>query len=763
MLSEYLSGLNAPQLAAVTCAGGPMLVVAGAGSGKTRVLTLRIAWLLEQGVKPYNILALTFTNKAADEMKERVGRIVGPAAAYEIWMGTFHSMFKRILRQDAGAIGLPTDFTISDRSDSEALVARIVKDRGLEKSDYEKGEVLGVISAAKNDMLTPEAYASDEALQRRDKAWGKPLMGELYAEYQQRLRTNRALDFDDLLLYTERLFALHPEVLAVWSERFQHILVDEYQDTNLCQYVVVNRLAQRWRNLFVVGDDAQSIYSFRGARIENILRFNRDYPECQTFKLEQNYRSTQNIVSAAGSLIAKNVDQIEKHVFSAGEVGTPVMLHGADTDSEEEQWLSERIGAAIKSGVAANEIAVLYRANAQGQGVERALRKAGIPCRVYGQSFFERAEIKDLCAWLRLLVNPADEMSLRRALKSPNRGIGEGTMEKVSKLAQERGVPLIAVMGDEALRGAAGLGRTGAKVKEFADVVNGLVTENQTSDPVTMTDRVVAVTGFMRTFTVGPKSEDSEERIQNVNEFVRYAREYAEQAEAQGESATMSGFLDTVSLASAAEQPELRRGRRRRSDEQAQPMVSLMTIHMSKGLEWDCVFVRGLIDSRLPSEHSASDPASLQEERRLLYVAMTRARKYLTLSWSNMAFMYGHSEWCKPSRFVEDIDTRYCQSLDAPAPRRPTSPLFTRPRATATDISSRLAALAQQREEVQLENLQESSDGLWHVGDAVEHERFGRGRVCVISGRDADTRLEIDFGPYGHKTLLTKFARLRKA
>lgn len=782
-LQEQLSTLNPPQRAAVTNIEGPMLVIAGAGSGKTRVLTYRIAYLLSKGVKPYNILALTFTKKAAQEMKERIAKIVGDNVARQLWMGTFHSIFAKILRMEAESLGLSSSFTIYDTADSQSLIKSIVKEMKLDDKVYKPSQVLSAISAAKNDLVTPQAYANDANFAARDRASQRTQTGAIYARYAAECRKANALDFDDLLLYTNRLFKDNEEVLHKYQDKFRFLLVDEYQDTNRSQYIIIRRLVERHRNICVVGDDAQSIYSFRGARIENILSFSQDYPDYHLYKLEQNYRSTQNIVDAANSLISQNTNQIHKTIFSAGDEGEKIHILAMHSDIDEAAYIGKEIASRIRyEHLSPSDFAVLYRANVQSRNVEEQLRLAGIPCRIYGgQAFYQRKEVKDVIAYFRLAVNQTDMESLRRVINYPARGIGDTTQEKIFRYASENNISAWDAMTLEHLT-AIGLNNgTIKKVLGFRSIIEDLIATAAEVPANMFAKEAIRKSGIINDLNAQKDDRDGKERLDNVNELINAVEMFAQQQEEEGEPADINTYLTDVALVSDVE-----------NDKNERNSVSLMTIHSSKGLEFPYVFIIGVEEEIFPSSQSSQNPVQLEEERRLFYVAITRAMKAVTITYTTSRFMYGNRTSARPSRFISDIDDKYCDK------RTQSEPSYNVSRSSENTWqnryqqgsygqrssygnnynnnrheSSRPIIVPKQMKRViptpnaSAPTMNVNSDGIEYgnqkiyVGSRVMHDTFGVGEVKGIDGVGASTKLTIEFRNVGTKHLLLKFARLK--
>ena len=738
------------------CTEGPSLIVAGAGSGKTRVLTYRIAYLLQQGVPASRIMALTFTNKAAREMKERVEKLLQtvstdrPAAPDRIqntdyrylWMGTFHHVCTRLLRPEADKLGYTRDFTIYDTTDMKSVLKAICKERGLDDKIYKPGAVQARISMAKNMGVDPAQYGARQDLLREDRETRMYELASIYAEYQVRLKAANAMDFDDLLINTLRLMDAFPEVRMKWQEHFQYILVDEYQDTNYIQFLLVNRLAAPQNNICVVGDDAQSIYSFRGADIRNILNFRQQYPNAQLFKLERNYRSTQTIVNAANSLIHKNVHQIDKTVYSEKEQGQPLNLQPYMDDRTEALGVAAKIAKFKHRGY--DSIAVLYRTNAQSRVIEGELRKLNIPYRIYGgTSFYQRKEIKDVLGYLRIAVNPRDNEALLRIVGFPGRGIGDTTMKKVSLNAIEHHRAYLDVMRapeETALEVSAGIAK---KLKVFAAYLDGLRDQSETMDAFHFTEMVLRTSGVMTALALD-RSQEGIDRAQNVQELMNAIHEFADQRVQEGVDYTpITDFLSEVSL--QTDQDENLTDTTQR--------VTLMTVHAAKGLEFPIVFIVGLEENLFPSQFCTA-PHEIEEERRLLYVAITRAMEQCYLSFARQRFRNGSVTFASPSRFLNDIDRQFFElSRPAQAPRgeRETS------ETSGTSGSSRTSFS-------RISNAQAAIPSSWKEGDRVAHRVFGTGTVKRVY-RDEVTendKIEIDFDTQGTKTLLLTHAKLEK-
>lgn len=774
-MEEYLNKLNESQREAVEYNEGPSLVIAGAGSGKTRVLTYKIAYLVHLGVVPQSILALTFTNKAAREMQERIAAITGDQTARRLWMGTFHSIFSRILRYEAEHIGYPSNFTIYDTTDSKSLLKAIIKEMQLDDKVYRLGMVQSRISNAKNALVTWKAYEQSKELMQHDIDSKVPLLREIYKRYQNRCQQAGAMDFDDLLLQTNILFRDHPQVLEKYRSFFQFVLVDEYQDTNFAQHLIVQRLCEQHRRICVVGDDAQSIYSFRGANIDNILQFKNQYPGCRIFKLERNYRSTQNIVNAANSLIHKNKEQIHKNVYSEKEEGSKVRISASYSDYEEGYAVASAINELrLRKDYDYADFAILYRTNAQSRILEEALRKRGIPYKIYGGlSFYQRKEIKDIISYLRLIVNPHDEEAFKRVINYPSRGIGDTTVNKVIKAATENNVSLWTVLNapiDYALPINSG---TAKKLTDFREMIERFIEQNTRLSAEEMAAIVVKESGIVSSL-FQDRSVEGISKQENLQELLKGIAEFCELRREEGvEQVSLADFLSEVSLLTDQDNDK---------DEQANK-VTMMTVHAAKGLEFKNVFVVGLEEELFPSSMSKDNPRAVEEERRLFYVAITRAEENCVLTYAKSRFRNGQSTMCSPSRFLKDIDVRF---LDVPADssadtfaaarerfQRPafTSP-FQQPRAVEKEEPSFISPVAQAQQRQRLTKVETTTStpasssapasdlsGL-RVGAKVRHDRFGEGEVIAIEGDGGNAKATVAFTHFGQKQLLLKFARL---
>lgn len=770
-MEEYLKQLNESQRAAVVYTDGPSLVVAGAGSGKTRVLTYKIAYLLRQGLPPQSILALTFTNKAAREMKERIASLTDERTARRLWMGTFHSIFSRILRSEAERIGYPSNFTIYDAADSKSLLRSIMKEMQLDDKVYRPGMVQSRISNAKNALISYKAYEQNKELVQHDIDSKVPLLREIYKRYQNRCLQAGAMDFDDLLLQTNILFRDHPDVLEKYRSFFQFVLVDEYQDTNFAQHLIVQRLCEVHRHICVVGDDAQSIYSFRGANIDNILQFKNQYPGCHIFKLERNYRSTQNIVNAANSLIDKNMKQIRKTVYSEKEEGSKLSVCSSYSDYEEGYAVAGKINEMRMRNYDYADFAILYRTNAQSRILEEALRKRGIPYKIYGGlSFYQRKEVKDVISYLRLIINPHDEEALKRVINYPARGIGDTTLNKLTAAATEHNVSLWTVLNDPIGYALPVNSGTAKKLSDFRELIAGFIERNVKLSAEEIASAVVKESGIVSVL-FQDRSVEGISKQENLQELLKGIAEFCEIRREEGaEHVSLADFLSEVSLLTDQDNDK---------EEQANK-VTMMTVHAAKGLEFRNVFVVGLEEDLFPSAMSKDNPRAVEEERRLFYVAITRAEENCVLTYAKSRYRNGQSAMCSPSRFLKDIDTRYLSmSADSvaggsfAATRR--SPAFStpfqQPKAMEEEayVSPVAQAVGRQARLTRMETASSSpvpssasaSDlsGL-HVGAKVRHDRFGEGEVIAIEGEGGNAKATVSFAHFGQKQLLLKFARL---
>lgn len=751
---SYLDNLNEVQRQAVTKTEGPVMVLAGAGSGKTRVLTYRIAFLIEQGIDPFNVLALTFTNKAAREMKNRIAKIVGESLARSLWMGTFHSIFARLLRFEADKIGYPSNFTIYDMDDSRNLLKSIIKEMKLDDKVYKPNLVQRRISAAKNGLIGPVEYQSDSSIYNDDVQAKKPLLGKIYATYQKRCFQAGAMDFDDLLFKTNILLKNHSEVLLKYQDKFRYILVDEFQDTNFAQSNILKMLAARHENICVVGDDAQSIYAFRGANIQNILKFKSLYSDATVFKLEQNYRSTQTIVEAANQIIKQNKDQLQKKVWTDNDQGDRIKLIKCLSETEEGNFIAEEI-LSIKSNNSITEeaFAILYRTNAQSRAIEESLRRKNISYRIYGGlSFYQRKEIKDLLAYCKMCVNPNDEEAFKRILNYPARGIGQTTREKITIAASEEGIsPWNLVMNLEDAHLSINSG-TKRKILDFRDKIRSFQIMAQEKDAYELANHIASSTGILREhFT--DKSPEGVSRYENLQELLSGIKEFTE-IEVQEDELEVNNprsigkFLEDVALLTDVDNKDAK--------DDDQPKVSMMTIHSAKGLEFPYVFIAGMEEDLFPSQMSVNSRADLEEERRLFYVALTRTEQKAFLSFASTRFRYGNLNYCEPSRFLSEIDDRL---IESPSIQKVAKRELTRKKYSLQDrvIKRKLvkpsAAAGSRLSQEEMANLVK--------GSKVLHERFGSGEIINIEGEFPNKKATVNFSGVGQKQLLLKFAKLK--
>lgn len=763
-MEKYLEELNESQQKAVVYLDGPALVIAGAGSGKTRVLTYKIAWLLKQGFAPHRILALTFTNKAAREMKERIAGIVGEETARRLWMGTFHSIFSRILRREAERLGFTSNFTIYDATDSKNLIKSIIKEMQLDDKVYRPGMIQSRISNAKNALITYKAYEQNKQLIEDDQRNKIPLVRDIYARYQNRCLQAGAMDFDDLLLQTNLLFRDHPDVLEKYRDYFQYVLVDEYQDTNFAQHLIVKRLCEGRGNLCVVGDDAQSIYSFRGANIDNILQFKQLYPGCQIFKLERNYRSTQNIVNAANSLIRKNTAQIPKQVYSEKEEGSKLQVLSSYSDYEEAYAVAARVHE-MRRQMPYADMAVLYRTNAQSRILEEAMRKRNIPYRVYGGlSFYQRKEVKDVISYFRLVINPHDEEAFKRVINYPARGIGDTTVSKLVSAATTYGVSLWTVLqslSDYAVPVNTG---TAKKLAAFRELIDSFRERNQELPADEISTAIVKESGIVALLAQDHSTEGIG-KFENLQELLKGIAEFCQIRQEEGNTQVSLGdFLAEVSLLTDQDQE---------GDENTDK-VTLMTVHAAKGLEFGAVFVVGLEEELFPSAMSKDNPRAIEEERRLFYVAITRAERYCTLSFARSRFKNGQTTMCIPSRFLRDIDLKYLETEDgyrrpeadsSVSERKPESrPVFTSPlqQAQMRETPSAGPRKLTRMTATPVSSVAEQDFSDFQIGMRVRHGRFGEGVILSFDGDGNNRKALIEFDNSGQKQLFLKFARLEK-
>ncbi len=767
-LNSFLETLNEAQQKPVLHKEGPLIVIAGAGSGKTRVLTYRIAHLMASGVDSFSILALTFTNKAAREMKGRIADLVGESEAKNLWMGTFHSVFARILRQEADKLGYPSNFTIYDTQDSDRLIAAIIKEMGLDKDIYKYKQIRSRISAFKNSLITVKAYYNDYDLQEADTMAKRPQMGAIYKEYVERCFKAGAMDFDDLLLRTNELLNRFPEVLAKYQDRFRYILVDEYQDTNHSQYLIVRALSDRYQNICVVGDDAQSIYAFRGANINNILNFQKDYEDVALYRLEQNYRSTKTIVAAANSIIQHNKNKIDKVVWTSNDTGAPIQLNRLPTDAEEGRHVASSIFEFKMQEQRKNaDFAILYRTNAQSRALEDALRKRDIPYRIYGGlSFYQRKEIKDVLAYLRLIVNPKDEESLKRVINYPTRGIGQTTVDKLVVGAKQHGLSLFETMIKASELGLSLHSGALTKLSNFVTLLQRFQIENETLNAFEIADLVTKKIGLVQELKKDATPEGIA-RIENVEELLNGIRDFTEgQRELADATGSLSEFLEDVALATDLDQ----------DDDPSIDRVALMTIHLAKGLEFPYVYIVGLEEDLFPSAMSLNTRAELEEERRLFYVALTRAEERAFLSYTLSRYRWGKLIDAEPSRFIEEIDPQNLNRI-VPEDRYQFKPFmdtsifeggtdttsFQKRKYKEKTLTSPTPSQLQKLRKLEQNQEQVVAKAPLHleVGMEVEHSRFGTGIVEALEGAGSDQKAAINFKGFGIKKLLLRFAKLK--
>lgn len=741
-----ITHLNEVQQQAVTSTEGAYMVIAGAGSGKTSVLTHRIAYLLEEKkVDPFNILALTFTNKAAQEMRLRVEKMVGPAAK-SLWLGTFHSIFVRILRQEAHRLGYPQNFTIYDTTDSKSLIKSIVKEMNLDDKVYKTNVVLSRISGAKNRLISAQTYANSTIYQAEDESARKPQLGEIFLKYVDRCFKAGAMDFDDLLFNTHQLFNQHVEVLYKYQERFRYILIDEFQDTNMAQYAIVRDLALMHKNICVVGDDAQSIYAFRGADIQNILNFERDYPDLKVIKLEQNYRSTQNIVHAANSIINHNQAQLKKKVWTENTLGEPLGLIRAATDAEEGRLVAASIFEARANQQLNNSnFAILYRTNSQSRAIEEALRKLNLAYRIVGgTSFYQRKEVKDLLAYLRLLVNPNDEAALKRVINLPKRGIGQSSVDKMVLAATDHAIPLWEVVSNA----SSFLGsRTAGSIQDFAAMIQRIAADLPEKDAYDIASEIAKHSGLLRELHED-KTVEGMGRYDNVQELLNGIKQFT--ANPEQEDVSMGAFLQEVALATSADE----------TDEATTDKITVMTIHASKGLEFAYVYIVGMEEELFPSSMMLESRADLEEERRLFYVAVTRAKQKIFLAYALSRYRFGRLKQCEPSRFLTEIDPAYLQ-LSKQQPLQADDNAAYAYRLVRKMPQSPRQAPSQRLRPASSVPFQPSDTSKLEVGMQVAHPKFGRGTVLQLEIGGAARKATIKFAGFGEKTLLLSFAKLK--
>jgi DNA helicase-2/ATP-dependent DNA helicase PcrA len=761
---DFLAGLNTSQKQAVEQTEGPVMIIAGAGSGKTRVITYRVAHLIRKGVDPFNVLVLTFTNKAAKEMRNRISAVVG-SEAKNIWMGTFHSVFAKILRVEANKIGYPNNFTIYDTDDSKSLIKTILKEMSLDDKLYHHNFVYGRISNAKNNLISVQEYQQNETIQAEDFTSGRGFLGKIYETYVNRCFKAGAMDFDDLLFKTNVLLKEHPDVLYKYQNKFKYLMVDEYQDTNFSQYLIVKKLAAIRENLCVVGDDAQSIYAFRGANIQNILNFQKDYPDVKVYKLEQNYRSTQNIVNVANSIIANNKNQLEKNIFSDNEVGEKIKITRSFSDNEEGKSVAESIiQERGNNNLEWKSFAILYRTNAQSRSMEEGLRKLNVPYKIYGGlSFYQRKEIKDLIAYFRLTFNPSDEEAFKRVINYPARGIGKTTLDRIILAADQNQMTLFDIICDapKYLEN-----RSAMAVESFATAIQSFAVVAKNSNAYDTALHIAQQSGLLKDL-YSDKSVEGLNRYENIQELLNGIKEFSEREDIEERSLDI--FMQDIALLTNDDNDK----------DPNKDTVSLMTIHSSKGLEYPQVYIVGLEENLFPSQMALNSRADLEEERRLFYVAITRAEKRLHLSYATSRFRFGTLINCEPSRFLDEIDAKFLElEFSQKAPRDNTSfgdernkwqsktsekttqgDFFSKPKPATTRPISTTSLLA--KAHVPTPGFAPSDTSKLQNGQEVEHERFGFGKVINLEGSKGDIKATVFFKEIGQKQLLLKYAKLR--
>ncbi len=770
-MKHFLEDLNEAQKAPVLHKDGPLMVIAGAGSGKTRVLTYRIAHLMQQDVDAFNILALTFTNKAAREMKKRIADLVGTSETKNLWMGTFHSVFARLLRFDGDKLGFPSNFTIYDTQDSQRLISSIIKEMGLDKDIYKYKQIQNRISSYKNSLITVKAYFQNPELVEADAMAKRPRMGDIYQEYVDRCFKAGAMDFDDLLLRTNELLTRFPDVLLKYQDRFRYILVDEYQDTNHSQYLIVKALSDRYQNICVVGDDAQSIYSFRGANITNILNFQRDYDDVAVYRLEQNYRSTKNIVNAANAIIAKNKNQLEKVVWTANDEGNKIRLHRSPTDAEEGRFVAGSIFEnKMQHKLPNSHFAVLYRTNSQSRAIEDALRKRDIPYRIYGGlSFYQRKEIKDVLSYLRLVINPKDEEALKRVINFPARGIGQTTVDRLTVAANHYGKSIFEIIENLDKLDLKIHSGTQRKLEDFVNMIKSFQIMNEGADAFTLAEHVARKSGLLLEFKKDGTPEGIA-RMENIEELLNGIKDFVEgQKELADAKGDLTEFLEDVALATDMDK-----------DTSDDDRVALMTIHLAKGLEFPYVYIVGMEEDLFPSAMSMNTRSELEEERRLFYVALTRAEKQAYLTYTQNRYRWGKLIDAEPSRFLEEIDEKYIDNLTPVDPYRfkplinsdifgevdksrlrQQKPTNGTPPASGRPSPDQLRKLRKIRPDLSQPAVRTPSDiPQLSIGVLVNHTRFGKGKVIKLEGAGNDKKAEIQFERGDVKKLLLRFAKL---
>ncbi len=769
---NFLNELNQPQKDAVTSFKGASLVIAGAGSGKTRVLTYRIAYLLHQGIYARNILSLTFTNKAAKEMKERISEMLGPDIVKNLWMGTFHSVFSRILRSEADKLGFTSSFTIYDTIDSKNLIKKIIKELNLDDKTYKPNEIYRRISSAKNNLITAKLYINDHHIIKQDQQNNKPRIAEIYKMYSNRCKNSDAMDFDDLLLYTNMLFRDFPDVLKKYQDIFKFILVDEYQDTNFSQYLIVNKLSQKHGNICVVGDDAQSIYAFRGAKIENILNFKRDYPNYNLFKLEQNYRSTKTIVDAANSLIKKNKNQIKKNVFSANNKGEKIKVLECLTDKDEAYKIAKLILDTQQTNNCNNsDFAILYRTNAQSRNFEESLLRFNIPHKVYGGiAFYQRKEIKDVLSYFRLIINKKDNEALLRIINYPARGIGKTTISRIEDFSIDNSINFWDTITNIEKYNIGLNSGTITKLKEFQSLIIELSNFILEKDAFDLASTIVSKTGILKDLNK-PESHEIYTKYENVEELLNGIKEFTDSQEDTAKPPTLDYYMENIALQTNVDN----------ESEDDKNKVTIMTIHSAKGLEFKYVFLVGLEEDLFPSKMSASTQKDLEEERRLFYVALTRAKNNAVISYANERYKWGVPTYCRPSRFIKEIDEQYLElpetteleknSTKSNVKNYSSKKTYGNKAQKANTInpislnSRNLIKISQtnniNKQNSPVKDIKPDDPSKIKTGMTVKHSRFGIGKVLEITGILPNIKATVDFQNAGEKKLLLKFAKLQ--
>ncbi|RLD42993.1 MAG: ATP-dependent DNA helicase [Bacteroidetes bacterium] len=757
MLEQFLQQLNKEQYNATVQSEGPVMVIAGAGAGKTRVLTYRVAYLLSKGIDPFNVLALTFTNKAAREMKERVIDLIGDADGRNVWMGTFHSIFAKILRIEGHRLGYPSNFTIYDSDDSKRLIRNIIKEMELDNKVYPPNYVKSRISAAKSNLVSPEQYANDPDILSADESARKPLIKDIYRTYNQRLKRADAMDFDDLLFNTYLLFIQFGDTLYKYQQKFRYILVDEYQDTNQAQYLIIKKLAANSENICVVGDDAQSIYAFRGANIGNMLNFKKDYPDYKLFKLEQNYRSTKNIVEAANQVITYNKDQIKKTVWTENDLGESIGFIKARSDNVEGELVANAIFEnKMNKQLPNSAFAILYRTNAQSRSMEEALRKLNIPYRIYGGlSFYNRKEIKDLLAYFRLAINHNDEDSAQRIINVPARGIGKTTMEKLAVAANQHNTNLWEVLNNPLKFNVQLNTGTRTKLSNFTTLIKSFAAELKKKDAFDAANHIAQSSGLLRFL----REEDTPEgisRVENIEELLNGIKEFSEKGAEENagdlqNQGSLEEFMQDVALLTDAD----------KDGEEDNDKVSLMTIHAAKGLEFPYVFIVGMEENLFPSFMSINTRAELEEERRLFYVALTRAEKMVTLSHAESRFKWGQYTVTEPSRFLEEIDEKLIDKPRKTSIQKSTEKPLETPKIGSNFRRVKQKSTSSGNGGTSHSTFEASDPAALQTGMTVEHAKFGKGKIVALEGQGPNKKATVFFSGIGNKNLLLRFAKLR--